>query len=330
MDTLLEVKNLSTSFLTEYGPLRAVDDISFSIKKSETVGLVGESGCGKSVTSLSLLRMIDSPGKIESGEIFFNQRNLLDLSESEIRKIRGNEISMIFQEPMNCLNPVFTIGNQIGEVFRIHRNLSKKESTLKTIEMLKLVNIPSPEKRINDYPHHLSGGMRQRVMIAMALACHPKFLIADEPTTALDVTVQAQILTLMAQLQSELGMAILFITHDLGVVAEICDRVMIMYAGKIVESGRVSKVFKEPRHPYTKGLLDSIPKLGQKKHFLPTVGGTIPSLWELPKGCRFSNRCPYKKEICQKEEPRLENIGPQESVACWAHEELRVKKNVTG
>lgn len=325
MDKLLEVKNLSTSFISDQGRLRAVDDVSFFVRKGETVGLVGESGCGKSVTSLSLLRMIDSPGRIDSGEIWLNGTNIMTLSNSQMRKVRGSEISMVFQEPMNSLNPVFTVGNQIAEVFRIHQNLSGSELRQKTLEMLKLVNIPSPEKRIDEYPHELSGGMRQRVMIAMALACKPKLLIADEPTTALDVTIQAQILTLMVRLQKELGMAILFITHDLGVVAEVCDYVLVMYAGKIIESGKVSDLFKSPRHPYTKGLLASIPRLGKRQATLPAIGGVIPSLAELPKGCRFSNRCPYAKDLCHQKEPVLEELPEGRNVACWFHQEIRDK-----
>jgi peptide/nickel transport system ATP-binding protein len=329
VDTLLKVNRLSTSFLADRGRFCAVDDISFSVKKGQTVGLVGESGCGKSITSLSLLRMIEPPGKIETGEIWFDGRDLMTLDEPKMRRVRGNEMSMIFQEPMNSLNPVFTIGNQIGEVFRIHQDLSSAESKNKTIEMLKLVNIPSPEKRVNDYPHHLSGGMRQRVMIAMALACHPKLLIADEPTTALDVTVQAQILTLMGRLQEELGMSILFITHDLGVVAEICDFVLVMYAGKIIESGPVSEVFANASHPYTMGLLASAPRLGKRQSVLPTVRGSIPSLWRLPKGCRFSNRCFYAKDICHTQEPGLEELSENSSVACWFAKELRANSSAS-
>ncbi len=319
---ILEVKNLSTSFVREQRRFNAVDDISFSVKKGQTLGLVGESGCGKSVTSLSLLRMIDPPGRIETGEIWLKGRNLMNFDEEQMRSIRGNEISMIFQEPMNSLNPVFTIGNQVGEVYRIHQKLSWSDAIDKAIEMLRLVNIASPEKRVKEYPHQLSGGMRQRVMIAMALACRPQLLIADEPTTALDVTIQAQILALMARLQEELGMAILFITHDLGVVAEICDDVLVMYAGKIIEAGSVSELFKNPAHPYTKGLLESLPRLGSRKKVLPTIHGMIPSLWTLPKGCRFSNRCPFVKDICHVEDPVLKKISENRSVACVRHEEI--------
>ena len=320
MESLLEVKNLVTSFKTERGLIRAVDSISFSIGKGQTVGLVGESGCGKSVTSLSILRLIQSPpGKVESGEINFDGKNLLNLSPDEMRKIRGNRISMIFQEPMTSLNPVFTIGDQISEVFRIHRGASKAEARAKSIEMLKLVKIPAPESRIDDYPHQLSGGMRQRIMIAMALACRPELLIADEPTTALDVTIQAQILDLMAQLQQELNMAILLITHDLGVVAEVCDYVLVMYAGKIAEQGPVREIFKDPKHPYTAGLLRSIPRLGKKVERLPTIEGSVPSLANLPKGCRFQDRCSHVMDKCRAQEPALIKISQDHHSACWLH-----------
>lgn len=318
-EKLLVVNGLSTSFTSEGRKFLAVDNISFSIGKGETVGLVGESGCGKSITSLSLLKMIDPPGELLQGEIWLDQQNLMDLSEVEMRKIRGNEISMIFQEPMHSLNPVFSIGDQIAEVFQLHGGLNRAEARIKAIEMLKLVNIPSPEKRIHDYPHQLSGGMRQRVMIAMALACKPKLLIADEPTTALDVTIQAQILTLIGELQKEVGMAILFISHDLGVIAEICDYVLIMYAGKIVESGTVQDIFRNPLHPYTQGLLASIPRLGHRQASLPTVEGTVPALWNLPKGCRFSNRCPQVMQQCTQKEPQLSKIRAKAYTACYLH-----------
>jgi oligopeptide/dipeptide ABC transporter ATP-binding protein len=323
-DSLLRVENLVTSFKTERGVIRAVDDISFEVKKGQTVGLVGESGCGKSVTSLSILQLIQSPpGKIESGKILFGGKNLLDLGDSGMRGIRGNRISMIFQEPMTSLNPVFTIGNQISEVFRIHQNASKKAARERSIEMLRLVKIPAPEQRIDEYPHQLSGGMRQRIMIAMALACKPELLIADEPTTALDVTIQAQILDLMAQLQTELNMAILLITHDLGVVAEVCDYVLVMYAGRIAEQGPVELLFNEPRHPYTAGLLKSIPRLGHKTKVLPTIEGTVPSLANLPVGCRFQSRCPYVHDRCLKEEPQLVSVGDDRQAACWLNVEGR-------
>ena len=317
-ETLLSVENLVTSFKTEHAVIRAVDDISFSIKKGQTVGLVGESGCGKSVTSLSILRLIQTPpGHIESGKIVFSGQNLLDLPEAGMRKIRGNKISMIFQEPMTSLNPVFTIGNQISEVFRIHRGMSRQEAREKSIDMLRLVKIPAPEKRVDEYPHQLSGGMRQRVMIAMALACRPELLVADEPTTALDVTIQAQILDLMAGLQAELNMAILLITHDLGVVAEVCNHVIVMYAGKIVEKSPVRDIFKEPKHPYTVGLLNSIPRLGRKMERLPTIEGSVPSLAKLPVGCRFQSRCPHVHDKCRQQEPPLIAVGNDHTAACW-------------
>jgi oligopeptide/dipeptide ABC transporter ATP-binding protein len=321
-ETLLSVENLVTAFKTERGTIRAVDDISFSIKKGQTVGLVGESGCGKSVTSLSILRLIQSPpGQIAGGKIVFEGKDILKLDEAGMRGIRGNKISMIFQEPMTSLNPVFTIGNQISEVFRIHQGLSKKEAREKSIEMLRLVKIPAAEKRVDEYPHQLSGGMRQRVMIAMALACRPALLVADEPTTALDVTIQAQILDLMAQLQRELDMAILLITHDLGVVAEVCDFVIVMYAGRIAEQGTVEQLFKEPRHPYTAGLLRSIPRLGHKTEYLPTIEGTVPSLANLPQGCRFQTRCPHVHDRC-KQEPKLVSVGSgAHMAACWLNVE---------
>ena len=317
-ENLLQVEKLKTSFRTEHGTVTAVDQISFAIDKGQTVGLVGESGCGKSVTSLSIMRLIQSPpGMIDGSSVKLGDKVLLKVSEAQMRKIRGNQISMIFQEPMTSLNPVFTIGNQIGEVFRIHQGANKKEAREKSIEMLRLVKIPAPEKRIDEYPHQLSGGMRQRVMIAMALACRPELLIADEPTTALDVTIQAQILDLMDQLQKELNMAILLITHDLGVVAEVCDYVIVMYAGKIAEEGPVKEIFTNPQHPYTKGLLQSIPRLGHKVETLPTIEGTVPSLNNLPVGCRFQSRCPHKMDKCTKHEPPLEFLSGSHAAACW-------------
>ena len=316
-EPLLKVENLVTAFKTERGAIRAVDDISFTINQGQTVGLVGESGCGKSVTSLSILRLIQSPpGAIESGKIWFKDKNILSFSEAEMRTLRGNSISMIFQEPMTSLNPVFTIGDQIGEVFRIHQNLSKKAAREKAIEMLRLVKIPAPESRVDEYPHQLSGGMRQRIMIAMALACRPQLLIADEPTTALDVTIQAQILDLMGQLQNELNMAILLITHDLGVVAEVCDEVIVMYAGRMVEQGSVRQIFSNPSHPYTVGLLHSIPRLGHKTEYLPTIEGSVPSLANLPRGCRFQARCPKAQDICRQTEPQLVKVGDGHMSAC--------------
>lgn len=320
-NTLLSVKNLITTFKTEETSVRAIDGISFDIQKRQTVGLVGESGSGKSVTSLSILRLIQSPpGKIAAGEILFEGEDILRLSENEMRKLRGNSISMIFQEPMTSLNPVFTIGNQISEVFRVHQKLSKKDALQKSIEMLRLVNIPAPEARVHEYPHQLSGGMRQRVMIAMALACQPKLLIADEPTTALDVTIQAQILDLISKLKSELGMSVLMITHDLGVVAEVCDYVLVMYAGNIVERATVKELFNNPQHPYTKGLLNCVPKLGRSVDVLPTILGTVPALDELPIGCNFQDRCPQVQDICRRKKPQTEDISENHSVACWVVE----------
>lgn len=319
-EALIDVKNLVVSFTTEFGTVNAVDGISFSIDKRQTVGLVGESGCGKSVTSLSLLQLIESPpGQVKADSIMFGGRDLGSMSDEDIRKIRGNEISMIFQEPMTSLNPVFTIGDQIAEVFRIHKNMSKTEARKQSIEMLRKVNIPAPHMRIDEYPHQLSGGMRQRVMIAMALACQPRLLIADEPTTALDVTIQAQILRLMADLKENLDMAMLLITHDLGVVAEVCDYVMVMYGGRIIEQGKVEDIFLHPKHPYTKGLLNSIPRLGSKVDVLPTIEGAVPSLHELPSGCRFRNRCKEAKEICKQQQPKLKQFEKGHLAACWLY-----------
>ncbi|MBC7690821.1 MAG: ABC transporter ATP-binding protein [Methylotenera sp.] len=315
-DKILEVKNLQTSFFTEEGEVKAVDDVSFSVYKGKTLGIVGESGSGKSVTSLSIMRLIpDPPGKVMKGEILYEGKDLLKLAPSEMRKIRGNEISMIFQEPMTSLNPVFTIGNQICEAIALHQKLPKNEVRAKAIEMLKLVGIPSPETRIDDYPHQLSGGMRQRVMIAMALSCDPSILIADEPTTALDVTIQAQILDLLAGLQAKVGMAMILITHDLGVVAEVADEVVVMYAGRVVEQGTVNELFKNPKHPYTKGLLNSIPTLSKdptgkiKKKRLETIPGIVPSLLHLPQGCRFQDRCSYVIDACRGKEPDLRQVA---------------------
>jgi oligopeptide/dipeptide ABC transporter ATP-binding protein len=315
-EKILEVKNLETSFRLEDGVIRAVQDVSFNVYKGKTLGIVGESGCGKSVTSLSIMRLIPNPpGKITGGDILYKGKSLLGLTPAEMRKIRGNEISMIFQEPMTSLNPVFTVGNQLIEAIALHQKLSKKECRAKAIEMLTLVGIPSPATRIDDYPHQLSGGMRQRVMIAMALSCNPQVLIADEPTTALDVTIQAQILELLRGLQDRVGMAMILITHDLGVVAESCDDVLVMYAGRVVEQGTVQEIFKNPKHPYTKGLLNSIPSLAKdekghvKKKRLETIPGIVPNLLDLPKGCRFQDRCAYVIDACKPVEPELRVIG---------------------
>jgi oligopeptide/dipeptide ABC transporter ATP-binding protein len=326
MADLIQVKNLRTSFFTPEGEVRAIDGVSFEIAEGKTLGLVGESGCGKSVTSLSIMRLIQSPpGKIVGGEIFYRGRDLLKLNNEEMRKIRGNEISMIFQEPMTSLNPVFTVGNQIGEAIKLHQGLGKKETRQKTIEMLRLVKIADPESRVDAYPHQLSGGMRQRVMIAMALSCNPALLIADEPTTALDVTIQAQILELMKELQQKIGMALLLITHDLGVVAEQADEVAIMYAGKIVERAGTQAIFNRPFHPYTVGLLNSLPSTGNaKKKRLDAIPGVVPSPLHLPSGCRFRDRCPKAADVCAQSEPELVEKDPGHSVAChFPHTETR-------
>ncbi len=320
---LLDMRNLKTSFFLPEGEVKAVDDVSFHIGGGEIVGLVGESGCGKSVTALSILGLIRwPPGRILSGQIFFEGQDLMKMSPSELRKIRGNRISMIFQEPMTSLNPIYTIGRQIMEVYREHNGLSKREARERAKEMLETVQIPAPSKRIDEYPHQLSGGMRQRAMIAMALACNPRLILADEPTTALDVTIQAQILELMGELQQSLGTSVVLITHNLGVVAEFARRVIIMYSGKIVEEGPVEPIFDTPLHPYTIGLIRSIPKPGQKaaggKQRLVEIPGMVPSLNDLPEGCHFHPRCSMSNEICQKEEPMLVEKKPGHRVACWA------------
>jgi peptide/nickel transport system ATP-binding protein len=319
---VLEVKNLKTAFRTEHGQLMAVDDVSFSVEAGKTLGIVGESGCGKSVTSLSIMGLIPNPpGKIVGGSINFKGKNLVGLPGAEMRKIRGNEISMIFQEPMTSLNPVFTIGNQIMETIILHQKLGKAAAREKAIEMLRLVGIPAPEKRVDDYPHQLSGGMRQRVMIAMALSCNPTVLIADEPTTALDVTIQAQILELIKGLREKLHMAVVLITHDLGVVAETCDNVVVMYAGKVVEQGTAEDIFMRPSHPYTKGLLNSIPEAAEgerKRGRLETIPGLVPNLLQLGSGCRFMDRCKRAKpEVCGKAEPPLDQVGAGHKAACY-------------
>ncbi len=319
MANLIEVKNLTTSFFTADGEVRAVDGVSFEIEEGKTMGLVGESGCGKSVTALSIMRLIPSPpGKIVGGQVLLRGRNLLELNREEMRKMRGNEISMVFQEPMTSLNPVFTIGNQIAEAIRLHQGLGRRETREKVVEMLRLVKIADPEARISDYPHQLSGGMRQRVMIAMALSCNPSLLIADEPTTALDVTIQAQILELMKELQERLGMALLLITHDLGVVAEQAHEVAIMYAGKVVERALPKDIFSRTLHPYTVGLLNSVPGMrGEKKKRLDAIPGVVPSPLELPGGCRFRDRCPKAGGICAGAEPELVEKKKGHWVACY-------------
>jgi len=323
---ILEIKNLKTYFYTYEGIAKAVDGVSYQLAQGEPLGVVGESGCGKSVTALSILRLVPvPPGRIVGGEILFKGENLLDFTEDRMRKVRGNRISMIFQEPMTSLNPVFTAGDQIQETLRLHQGLSKKDALEKSIEMLRLVNIPSPERAVSRHPHELSGGMRQRVMIAMALACNPEILIADEPTTALDVTIQAQILDLMNRLKEELGMAIILITHNLGVVAETTKRVIVMYAGKIVEETETKTLFGNPQHPYTMGLLQSIPILGDKirrgKVRLNEIPGVVPSLYELPSGCKFSTRCPSVMDICREREPEFRETGKGHFCSCWLMEQ---------
>ncbi|CAN5525870.1 ABC transporter ATP-binding protein [soil metagenome] len=323
MEPILQVENLRTYFKTDAGLARAVDGVSFHVDPGETLGIVGESGSGKSVTSLSVMRLIPQPpGQIQADSriLFRGDRGVEDLvvvGEERMRQIRGNDIAMIFQEPMTSLNPVFTVGSQIIESLRLHQGLEKKAAREKAIDMLKLVGIPIPEQRVDEYPHQLSGGMRQRVMIAMALACDPKLLIADEPTTALDVTIQAQILELLNRLQEELGMAIILITHDLGVVAETCDRVIVMYAGQVFEEGPVDDVFHDPQNPYTEGLLRSIPKLGESTGRLAVIPGVVPSPLAWPVGCRFHDRCPYGWEKTEREEPPLFEIGPGRRNKCW-------------
>ena len=319
---IIEIKNLKTYFKTDEGIAHAVDDVSFSVYPGETLGIVGESGCGKSVTSLSIMKLIPQPpGYFAGGEILYKGRNILDIPEADMREIRGNKISMIFQEPMTSLNPVFTVGHQIEEAIIVHQGLNAVDARQKAIEMLKLVSIPSPEQRVDDYPHQLSGGMRQRIMIAMALSCNPEVLIADEPTTALDVTIQAQILELIENLQKELNLAVIMITHDLGVVAEVCDRVVVMYAGQIVEKGSVRDIFKNPQHPYTKGLLASIPKMGEdgNSQSLYNIKGMVPSATEFPQGCHFNPRCDLVTDKCKAENPSLELINPDTAhqVRCW-------------
>jgi peptide/nickel transport system ATP-binding protein/oligopeptide transport system ATP-binding protein len=316
---LLSIENLQTHFFVRGLTARAVDDVSLVIQSGETLGLVGESGCGKSVTAHSIIRLIpDPPGRIVGGRILFEGENLLALREDEMRRIRGNRISMIFQEPMTSLNPVFTVGDQVGEVVRLHQRLSKADTVARVLEMFKLVGIPAPESRLKDYPHQMSGGMRQRVMIAMALACSPKLMIADEPTTALDVTIQAQILDLMNQLKAETGASILFITHDLGVIAEMAQHVAVMYAGKMVEYAEVRTLFGNPRHPYTVGLLQSIPVLGHKtaEGRLQTIKGMVPSLYNLPAGCLYSDRCPDVFDDCRRIRPEMVPVGDNHIARC--------------
>ncbi len=322
---LLRIQNLKTYFYTEDGTVKAVDGVDLEVYPGEVLGLVGESGCGKSVTSLSIMRLIAPPGKIVEGEIWFDGQNLLSLPEKQMIAIRGNRISMIFQQPQTALNPVFKVGDQIVEVLQIHRQMDRKTASERAVEMLRLVGIPDPERRAQAYPHELSGGMAQRVMIAMALACEPALLIADEPTTALDVTIQAQILDLMRKLRQQLNTAIILITHDLGVVAEMAERVAVMYAGQIVEQAEVNPLFDTPLHPYTQGLLESIPVLGEFKERLAVIPGSVPNLINLPPGCRFAPRCQarvkYGLKICEQEMPALEEIVPGHRVRCWLYQQ---------
>jgi len=321
---LLRIRSLKTYFYTDLGVAKAIDGLDLTLDQGHVLGIVGESGCGKSVTALSVMRLVKvPPGRIESGEVFFEEQDLLRLPLSSMREIRGNKISMIFQEPMTSLNPVFKVGNQISESFILHRGFSKKEALDQSIEMLKKVGIPSPEKRVNDYPHQLSGGMRQRVMIAMAISCQPRLMIADEPTTALDVTIQAQILELMLRLKEEIGTSIVLITHNLGVVAELAQFVAVMYAGKLVEYADVLNLFNQPKHPYTIGLLKSIPRpdlVERKGRRLDVIPGVVPSLMNLPQGCKFSDRCSMAWDPCHGEEPPFVEIVPGHRCRCWIYE----------
>ena len=316
---LISIENLCTYFYIRNRVTKAADDVSFAIKAGQTLGLVGESGCGKSVTAHSIIRLVpEPPGKIVGGRIMFKQQNLLDCTEAELRKIRGNRISMIFQEPMTSLNPVYSVGEQVAEVIRLHQGLPRKAARERVIEMFQLAGIPAAEKRLDDYPHQMSGGMRQRVMIAMALACNPELMIADEPTTALDVTIQAQILDLMNKLKEETGASILFITHDLGVIAETAQFVAVMYAGKVVEYTDVKTLFNEPRHPYTVRLMESIPVLGKESPDgrLTAIAGMVPSLFDLPRGCLFNDRCPDAFADCRQVEPQMFRVGPNHTARC--------------
>jgi oligopeptide/dipeptide ABC transporter ATP-binding protein len=315
---ILQVRQLRTFFHTESGVGRAVDGVSFDLRQGQTLGLVGESGCGKSMTALSIMRLVPTPpGRIEEGEVLLEGRDLLRLPEDQMCQVRGADLAMIFQEPMTSLNPVLTCGFQIAEAVMLHQQVSREEARGRAIEMLKRVGIPAPEQRVDEYPHQLSGGMRQRVMIAMALSCNPAVLIADEPTTALDVTIQAQILDLLARLREELRMAVLLITHDLGVVAEVADQVAVMYAGQIVEHASPAAIFARPLHPYTRGLLQSIPRLDQRRERLSIIPGMVPDARHFPAGCRFAPRCPLVEERCRQQAPALETLEPEHQVSCW-------------
>lgn len=319
MENLLEIRDLKTYFYTDSGIVKAVNGVSFDVKPGKTLGIVGESGCGKSITSMSILKLIEKPGKIVEGTIKFDDKDIVPMGDKEIREIRGNDISMIFQEPMTSLNPVFRIENQIMEAIMLHQGLDKHEAKKVAIDMLKFVGIPRAEQVARDYPHQLSGGMRQRVMIAMALACKPKLLIADEPTTALDVTIQAQILKLMNDLKEKTNTSIMLITHDLGVIAQMADDVIVMYSGRVVESAPVKELFKNPQHPYTKGLLASIPSLDQDKERLHSIDGVVPSPFDLPKGCYFAPRCEFAKPECATKMPAITKSGEEHTVRCFLY-----------
>jgi oligopeptide/dipeptide ABC transporter ATP-binding protein len=322
---LLEVKGLRTYFFTDDGVVKAVDGVDFEVYPGEVLGIVGESGCGKSVTSISIMRLVSLPGKIMEGEILFEGTDLLKIPEAEMMRVRGNRISMIFQQPQTALNPVFRAGDQISEVLNIHQDFGREAARQRSIDLLKLVGIPDAERRVDSYPHELSGGMAQRVMIAMALACVPDLLIADEPTTALDVTIQAQILDLMRDLREKFGSAVILITHDLGVIAEMADRVAVMYAGEIVEQASVKRLFEQPLHPYTKGLIGSIPVLGKVRDRLDVIPGNVPNLVNLPPGCRFAARCvarvDHQLNICTQKRPELEEISPDHKIRCWLYQD---------
>lgn len=325
MESALEIKDLTVSFSSEGRKVEVVSGVSLSIPQGRIVGVVGESGCGKTVTALSIMRLIpEPPGKIEGGEIFFDGANLLEYGDRDMRSLRGNRISMIFQEPISSLNPVFTVGEQIGEALRTHLKITKSQEKERVIELLRLVGIPAPERRVKNYPHELSGGMSQRVMIAMALACSPEVLIADEPTTALDVTIQAGILELIDDLRVRLGMAVLLITHDLGIIAEVADTVYVMYAGKVVEHAVTMELFKNPKHPYTVGLLNSIPDLRESKARLDAIPGVVPSPGSFPPGCRFQDRCPLAIDICRREEPPLSEHAPGHWSACFRADDVKI------
>ena len=323
-EPLLDVRGLKTYFFTEDGVVKAVDGVDLQVYPGEVLGLVGESGCGKSVTSFSILRLVDEPGRIVAGEVWFEGKNLLALSEAEMSRIRGNRISMIFQQPKSSLNPVFTIGDQIAEVFQVHQGMKKKQAWREAVNLLRLVGLPDPESKAHAYPHQLSGGQAQRVMIAMALALRPRLLIADEPTTALDVTIQAQIMDLILDLRARFGTSVILISHDLGLIAEAADRVAVMYAGRIVEQAPVRELFAAPKHPYTQGLIASVPVLGRVQERLSTIPGTVPNLVDLPPGCRFAPRCQARVEhdlaLCTQTEPDLIQVGPDHWVRCWLYE----------